>query len=179
MPQGRPITDSNERRLVEAAQADRRQFADLYELHFDRVYAFIARRVRDRASAQDLTSEVFHHAIASLDRYESRGIPFLAWLLRIASNKLADHWQALARERGIPPPVESIEPDYEELDRQAALFRAVNDLPEDQRRVVEMRFVEQKSIRETADELSRSEGAIKQLQFRALENLRVRMGEEA
>jgi RNA polymerase sigma-70 factor, ECF subfamily len=178
MPQGRPITDSNERRLVEAAQADRRQFADLYELHFDRVYAFIARRVRDRASAQDLTSEVFHHALEGLDRYEPRGVPFIAWLLRIASNKLADHWQRLARERDISPPAESMEPDYHELDRQAALFRAVNELPEDQRRVLEMRFLEQKSIRETAEGLSRSEGAIKQLQFRALENLRVRMGEQ-
>jgi RNA polymerase sigma-70 factor (ECF subfamily) len=170
---------SSERRLVEAAQADRRQFADLYELHFDRVYAFIARRVRDRASAQDLTSEVFHHALASLDRYEPRGVPFLAWLLRIASNKMADHWQALARERGIPTPIESFEPEYEELDRQAALSRAVSDLPDDQRRVVEIRFVEQKSIREAAETLNRSEGAIKQLQLRALENLRVRMGEEA
>jgi RNA polymerase sigma-70 factor (ECF subfamily) len=169
---------SSERQLVEAAQADRRCFADLYELHFDRVYAYIARRVRDRAATQDLTSEVFHHALAAIDRYEWRGIPFAVWLYRIAANKIADHSQRLARERGIPPPPEAIEPDYEEIDRQAALFRAVGELPEDQRRVIELRFVEQKSTREVAEELQRSEGAIKQLQYRGLETLRARMGEQ-
>jgi RNA polymerase sigma-70 factor, ECF subfamily len=178
MLHGRSSTDSNDRHLVEAAKADRRRFADLYELHFDRVYAFISRRVRDRPSTQDLTSEVFHHALAGLDRYEPRGVPLSAWLFRIASNKIADHWQGRARERGIPPPSESVEPDYEEIDRQAALYRAVSDLPQDQRRVIELRFVEQKSTREVAEELQRSEGAIKQLQFRGLETLRARMGEQ-
>lgn len=168
---------SSERSLVEAAKVDRSRFADLYELHFDRVYAFVARRVRDRAVTEDLTSEVFHHALASLDRYESRGVPFVVWLLRIASNKIADHWERVSRARGIPPPTESMTPDYEELDRDANLYRFVSELPEDQRRVLEMRFVEQKSIRDTAVELARSEGAIKQLQFRALENLRTRLGE--
>jgi RNA polymerase sigma-70 factor (ECF subfamily) len=177
MADGRSSTDSNERYLVEAAQADRRKFAELYELHFDRVYTFISRRVRDRAATQDLTSEVFHQALAGLDRYEPRGVPFIVWLLRIASNKIADHWHRCAKERGIPPPVESVDPDYEEIDRQAALFRAVTDLPEDQRRVIELRFVEQKSTREVAEQLQRSEGAIKQLQYRGLETLRARIGE--
>lgn len=170
-------TDSSERLLIEAAQSDPRHFAELYELHFDRVYAYIARRVRHREAAQDLTSEVFHHALSAIKRYESRGIPFSAWLFRIAANKITDYVSRLSQERAIPPPVECKDTDYDEVERHALLFRAVRELPEDQRRVVELRFVEQKSIREVAEALQRSEGAIKQLQFRGLETLRVRMGE--
>jgi RNA polymerase sigma-70 factor (ECF subfamily) len=65
--------------------------------------------------------------------------------------------------------------DLEEVERRARLFRAVDKLPDDQRRVIVLRFAEEKSIREIADELGRSEGAIKQLQFRGLENLRSRL----
>ena len=169
--------DSNERFLVEAAQTDPRHFAGLYELHFERVYAYVVRRVRDREVAQDLTSDVFHHALSAIKRYELRGIPFAAWLFRIAANKIADHVSRLSQERAIPLPVQCKETDYDEVERLALLFQAVRELPEDQRRVVELRFVEQKSIRQVAEELQRSEGAIKQLQFRGLETLRVRMGE--
>lgn len=172
-----PGMDSSERRLIEAAQADPGRFAELYELHFDRVYAYVLRRVRDRCEAQDLTSEVFHQALAGIQRYEPRGIPFAAWLYRIASNKISDHCERLSRERGLPAPTESEEPDYEEIERQALLFRTVRELPDDQRRVIELRFVSQLSIREVAQALDRTEGAVKQLQLRALQNLRTRMGD--
>ena len=71
---------ARDRILVEAAQADPRRFADLYEHHFDRIYAFVARRLRDRAAAEDVTADVFHHALANLHRYEWRGIAFASWL---------------------------------------------------------------------------------------------------
>src|ERR1700722_12788329 len=80
---------ADERLLVQAAQSDPAKFEALYELHFERVYYFVARRVHDRATAEDLTSEGFHKALASLPKYEWRGAPFAAWLLRIASNALA------------------------------------------------------------------------------------------
>jgi RNA polymerase sigma-70 factor (ECF subfamily) len=167
-----------DRSLVEAAQADPRRFADLYELHFDRVYAYTARRLRDRAAAQDVVADVFHHALANLQNYEWRGIPFLAWLLRIASNKIYDYRQRQHQERSLPTVVEeAAEPDYTWLEASAKLFVAVRQLPEDQRRVIELRFSEQKSIRETADTMQRSEGAVKQLQLRAVEALRVHLGE--
>ena len=167
-----------DRSLVEAAQADPRRFADLYELHFDRVYAYAARRLRDRAAAQDVVADVFHHAFANLQNYEWRGIPFLAWLLRIASNKIYDYRQRQQQERSLPTTVEeSAEPDYAWLETSAKLFAAVRKLPDDQRRVVELRFSEQKSIRETAEAMQRSEGAVKQLQLRAVEALRAHFGE--
>lgn len=169
--------DSSERLLIEAAQADPRRFGDLYELHFDRVYAYVTRRVRDRATAQDLTADVFEHALSAIQRYEWRGLPFSAWLYRIAANRIADYSSRLAQERELPEFVDCNEPDYDDIEKRATLFRAVRELPEDQRRVIELRFVEQKSLREVAEEMHRSEGAIKQLQFRGLETLRTRMGE--
>jgi RNA polymerase sigma-70 factor (ECF subfamily) len=65
--------DANERLLIEAAQKDPRRFADLYEANFERVYAFIARRVHERADAEDLTAEVFHQALANLNKFAWRG----------------------------------------------------------------------------------------------------------
>jgi len=84
---------AEERLLVEAAQKDPARFAELYEINFERVYGFIARRVGDRDAAEDLTSEVFHKALANLRRFEWRDVPFVAWLLRIAANAIADRAQ--------------------------------------------------------------------------------------
>ena len=166
-----------ERQLIEAAQRDPSRFAELYERNFERVYAFVARRVRNRAEAEDLTSEVFHRALANLGRFEWRGVPFAAWLYRMAANALADRRQHAARESELPAAADDIEDPValRQVEESATLFRLVNGLPPDQHRVVVMRFVEQKSIREIAQELRRSEGAVKQLQFRALDNLRARM----
>ena len=166
--------DAGERRLVEAAQKDPGRFGELYENNFERVYAYIARRVGNREEAQDLTAEVFHQALANFARYEWRGLPFAAWLLRIASNAIADSWKSKAREQGNPSSDEPLSHDIdtEDVEQRAKLFRLVTTLPDDQRRVIEMRFAQEKSIREIAKELGRTGGAIKQLQFRGLETLR-------
>ncbi len=172
-----PEAGVDERALVEAAQSDSARFGDLYELHFNRVYAFVARRVWDRAAAEDVTSEVFHKALAGIGRFEWRGTPFVAWLLRIASNAIVDRAKRVARERTLPPIDEVLAPPPEGDDRRARIFGLVRELPADQRRVVLLRFSAEKSIRDVAAELGRSEGAVKQLQFRALATLRARMGE--
>jgi RNA polymerase sigma-70 factor, ECF subfamily len=166
-----------ERQLIEAAQRDPSRFAELYERNFERVYAFVARRVRNRAEAEDVTSEVFHRALANLRRFEWRGVPFAAWLYRMAANGITDRQQHAARETGLPAAGDDIEDPValRQVEESATLFRLVKELPPDQHRVVVMRFVEQKSIREIAQELRRSEGAVKQLQFRALDNLRARV----
>jgi RNA polymerase sigma-70 factor, ECF subfamily len=167
----------DERLLVEAAKKDPSRFAELYERNFARVYAYIARRVGDRDAAQDLTSDVFHKALASIQSFEWRGVPFAGWLLRIAANMIFDRSKRSGREVAtsddIPDPVAPL--DLEKIDHHARLFQLVEQLPPDQRRVIGMRFAEEKSIREIATELGRSEGAVKQLQFRALQNLRDRM----
>jgi RNA polymerase sigma-70 factor, ECF subfamily len=170
--------EADERLLVEAAQQDPARFADLYELHFERVYAYAVKRVGDRAEAEDLTSEVFQQALQNLKRFEWRGIPFAAWLFRIAANLISDRWQRSGREVADEAAIESAQvspAEIEDIERRATLFRLVSTLPEEQKRVVVLRFVEQKSIKEVATEIHKTEGAVKQLQFRALTNLRARM----
>lgn len=169
---------AEERPLVEAAQRDPAKFGALYELHFERVYAFVAGRVRDRATAEDVTSEVFHKALANLGSYEWRGVPFAAWLLRIAANTVIDHARRAAREitLGEDPPESATKTELRMVEDRARLFKLVGELPATQRQVVQQRFVEQRSIREIAERLGKTEGAIKQLQLRALERLRAQMG---
>jgi RNA polymerase sigma-70 factor (ECF subfamily) len=161
-----------ERHLIQAAQQDPVHFAALYERNFDRVYAFLARRVATREEAEDLTAEVFHQAIAGLNRFEWQGTPFIAWLLGIAAKLLAKRWQRATRQPEVSADDLDLAGDPGPLDRQALLAELIALLPEDQRRVILSRFVEQRSLREIAQDLGRSEGAIKQLQFRALEKLR-------
>jgi RNA polymerase sigma-70 factor (ECF subfamily) len=180
-PQGEAsgLPQGDDRLLVEAAKKDPSRFAELYELNFTRVYGYIARRVGDRDAAQDLTSDVFHKALASIQSFEWRGVPFAGWLLRIAANMIVDRSKRGGKEitgQDLPDlPDLGKRPKLEEADQCARLFGLVDQLPKDQRRVIGMRFAEEKSIREIAQALGRSEGAVKQLQFRALQNLRARM----
>lgn len=180
---GDPLTalqkELDEQRLVEAAQRDPRCFAELYELHFHRVYAYAAKRLQTHEEAEDITSTVFHQALAKIKSYEWRGVPFSAWLIRIAANAIADRWKNSSRENAesISDGAENdLEDAYaEDAEQRALLFQLVEGLPEEQKRVVMMRFIEQKSIREIAQEIRKTEGAVKQLQFRALQKLRAQM----
>lgn len=166
--------EPDDRLLIEAAQRERSQFSELYERNFHRIYAFFARQVA-RSEAEDLTAEVFHQALASLRNFKWQGAPFLSWLYGIAANVLAAYRGNLGRNP------EQLEEDWEkggtdEIERRAMLAQLVELLLPDQRTVIVRRFIEQRSIRDIARELGRSEGAIKQLQLRALENLRLKMG---
>jgi RNA polymerase sigma-70 factor (ECF subfamily) len=155
------------------------------------VYAYSARRLRNRTETEDLTAEVFRKALQSLPRFKWTGAPFAAWLFRIASNLIADRAKRAAREGsaepsltaglaspGQPGSTQTQQTDLEECERRAELFRLLGELAEDQQRVVIMRFTEDKSIREIANQLDRSEGAVKQLQFRALQTLRKKITPE-
>jgi len=181
MPRGRPLRqsqtrDAEEHLLIEEAQRDPARFANLYDIYFDRIYAYVAHRVGSREETEDLVSEVFHKALANLRRFEWKGAPFSAWLYRIAANEIADRAERLGRERTIGAPLEAEEADQEEAQDRSKVFALVRELPEDQRRVLELRFIEDKTTREVAEVLGRSEGAIKQLQFRGLERVRARIG---
>lgn len=180
------LKEAKERRLIEAAQEDRARFADLYENYFHMVYAYAARRTGDRAAAEDVTSEVFRKALANLKRFKWTGAPFGAWLLRIAANIIADRVKRSAREQDVDAANKTArgqstgstrtqQVSLEDAERAARLYQRVEELPDDQRRVVVMRFSEEKSIREIANQLNRSEGAVKQLQLRALQNLRTKL----
>src|SRR5262245_30374030 len=141
--------EHDERKQVEAAQRDPSRFADLYERNFYRVYAFVVRRVGDRHQAEDLTADVFREALAGIRKFEWRGVPFAAWLLGIASRIVADYWKRSGRETG-KPSAEAEAAISNEIEQSTVLFQLVDRLPEAQFRVIQMRFVEQKSIREIA-----------------------------
>jgi RNA polymerase sigma-70 factor (ECF subfamily) len=183
MPVGKPASkgsrsEAKERLLVQAAQKTPARFAELYEMHFNAVYAFIARRVKTREIAEDLTSDVFHKALAALPQFDWRGVPFGVWLFRIAANLVTDQWKRFVKEPSGDPPEPATEADFEEALHRARLFRLVAGLPIDQMRVIQMRFAEGRSIREIASALRRTEGAVKQLQFRALQRLREQVSEK-
>src|SRR5215469_7622214 len=121
---------ADERLLIEAAQQDPSRFAELYEKNFHRVYAFVARRLRDRAEAEDVTAEVFHEALSNLGRFQWRGAPFAAWLLRIAANTLADRRRRAARHGEIAA-VDAMVCDFgasvqAEAEKRAMLFQLVD-----------------------------------------------------
>ncbi len=166
--------EPDERLQIAAAQSSPPDFAQLYENNFDRVYAFLARRVSTRDEAQDLTAEVFHQALASIRNFKWQGAPFSAWLYGIAANVLARYRQKLTATR--PVEENDLSGDGDEIERSILLQNLVALLPQDQRRVLTRRFLDQKSIRDIAQEMGRSEGAIKQLQLRGLENLREKFG---
>jgi len=170
----------SERERIEAAKRDATAFGDLYEDNFARVYSYIIYRVRNRATAEDLTSEVFSEALAGISRFEWQGVPFSGWLLKIASRAVADHFRRVVAEAGrVDPgaPIPELASASNDTERNATLYQLVDRLPQTQREVIHMRFVEQKSIREIAVALGRSEGAVKQLQFRAVEALRTQLEE--
>ena len=139
------------------------------------MYAYVSRRLANREAAEDVTSEVFHHALANLPRFEWRGAPFGAWLMRIASNSIADRWRRSSREQ-TDALADDLRPAPSPARKKSKSARNCsawcrNCLVE-QQKVVQMRFAEEKSIREIAQALGRTEGAVKQLQFRGIQTLR-------
>src|SRR6266446_10383853 len=112
----------DERQLIEGAQKDPRRFGELYERNFERVYAFVVRRVRDRHEAEDITAEVFQHALANLSKFEWRGVPFAVWLFRIAANAIADRWKKLSRDASAPAPDDLEQSHWPAIERRVTLF---------------------------------------------------------
>jgi len=170
-----------ERRLIEASQKDPGRFAQLYERYFDRVYAFALTRTGDRTAAEDVTAETFRQAFQNLSRFQWRGVPFSAWLFRIAANMATDLRQQAVRQTGLNElsdvAAEPWEARFIEVEERVQLFELVRRLPGDQRQVIVMRFAQESSIKEIAQAMGRSEGAVKQLQFRAFQRLRAWVGE--
>ena len=130
---------TQEREQIEAAKRDPAQFETLYEANFYRVYAYLARRTGRRDVAEDLTQEVFRDALLNLPKFEWRGTPFSAWLLRMAANAVADHYAKVHREAGNAL-VNPAEPRDDQIERTAMLFQLVERLPAAQQRVIEARY---------------------------------------
>ena len=172
------------RALVELARdGDAEAFGQLYDHYVSGVFRFIYYRVGSRQLAEDLTSETFVRGLKAIQRFTWQGKDFGAWLTTIARNLIADHFKS-SRSRleivsdDIPEgrtSSRSTEDDVLSRISNELLFDAVNSLPPEQRDCILMRFIQGMSIAETAAALKRSEGAIKQLQLRAVRSLAKRV----
>lgn len=166
--------------LVEAAIAgDAEAFGLLYERHVNDVFTYLYYRLGDRTTAEDLASEVFLRAWQKIGEYRYRGLPFVAWLYRIAHNLLIDHRRRESRRPSVPLGTvteiqdgvdgpSSISEALTRVDLQTAVAR----LSDDQQQVIVLRFILGMSPDEIARVLGKTRGAVEALQHRALKNLR-------
>lgn len=166
--------------LVDLARSgDAEAFGQLYDHYSPAVYRFVFYRVSSAALAEDLTSDTFFRALRSMSRFQWQGKDFGAWLMTIARNLVVDHYKA-GRTR-----LETTTDDLGEHDgvtrgpedevlvalTNEILLAKLRELPEEQQTCLVMRFLNESSIAETARCLGRTEGAVKQLQLRAIRNL--------
>lgn len=168
--------------LIRAAQqGDRDSFALLYEIHADRVHQYLVRRLGEPADAEDLTAEVFLKAMNALPSFKITGAPIIAWLLRIAHNASVNHLKKRSRHNEVelfdmgissgddPADVAVRKTEFDEV------TAAMSGLTTLQRQVLNLRFLRQQSTAETANQMSRSEKAVKFLQHSAIRALRRRL----
>ena len=164
-------------RLVERAKGgDSQAFGALYDRFQPEILRYLTHRTRDPEAAEDLTQQVFLKAWQAIPRFEQRGVPFKAWLYRMAHNQMVDHF------RTRKPTTELGDFDLpDEADQESALLtgemnealqRALARLSEDHRQVLTLRFLMEKSAREIGEVMGRKEVTVRGLQMRALQALR-------
>jgi len=169
--------------LVERAKRDPEAFGELYDSHFDRIYAYIYRKTGDRQIAEDLTSETFMKALAHIQGYRYTGQPFAAWLYRIAANAVTDHFRSrrvtTSLDEGLQLPDRGTSPEEAalRLDDQQAVARAIQSLSPDQQDVILLRYSSDMKLRDIGQVIGKTEGAVKALMFRALNSLKGKLTE--
>jgi RNA polymerase sigma-70 factor (ECF subfamily) len=171
--------------VAEAKAGDREAFGRIFDAYAGPIHRFIASRVNSPSDAEDLTQLVFVKALEALPRYEARGIPFGGWLFRLARNAIIDQIRtrrdhlslvdAVTRETDDAGP-EARATLQDDLDRVAV---ALQELTDDQREVIELRFFAGLNVLETAVAMGRQEGTVRGLQFRAIAALRRSLGLES
>ncbi len=164
--------------IARAKQGDREALGELYERYVDAVYHYMIYRTSDHNLAEDLTAEVFASVITSIERYEDRGLPFGAWLFRIARARLVDYWRKSERRRekrvAFTPEMEEFLVGGSPEDRfeNEALIESLQYLTEAEREVVLLRFIVGLDNREVAEVVESNSNAVKAMIYRALKKLR-------
>jgi RNA polymerase sigma-70 factor (ECF subfamily) len=179
-PEVVPVSQtSSESELVSFAKRDPEAFGTLYERYVDKIYSYIYYRTGNHHDAEDLTARTFYRALRHLQRYQDRGLPFSAWLYRIAHNLVANWHRDRSRrqvialdEVALVSPRPDPEGKLELEDNQKRLLRLIRRESPDRQQLLILKFVEQMSNREIAQIMGRSEGAIKSLYHRTLLALR-------
>jgi RNA polymerase sigma-70 factor (ECF subfamily) len=166
--------------LNRAIQGDPEAFSVLYERYVKRIYNYIYYRTGNPPDAEDLTERVFHRAFGHIQSYTNRGVPFSAWLYRIAHNLVANWHRDNSRRREVPLEDRTVlglhrtHPEIELVQNQEkeVLLQVIRRLPEERQQLLILKFVEHLSNQEVAVIMNRSEGAIKSLYHRTLLALR-------
>ena len=173
--------------LARASQGDRDAFGELYAQYIDRIFNYVYYRTGNTHDAEDLTARVFQRAMNHIHNYTDRGVPFSAWLYRIAHNLVANWHRDRSRKQEIPIndiPVLPAKGDHPETklvrtEEQATLLRLIRKLPPERQHLLILKFVENLSNAEIGQVMGRSEGAIKSLYHRTLLALRDQIGDQA
>lgn len=172
--------DMSDNELVERAANDQEAFGELYERYMSKIYNYIYYRTNNAHDAEDLTAKVFFRAMAHIQTYEDKGVPFQAWLYRIAHNLVANFHRDQGRRKIIPlddylaHSLKGDAPDKqtEANEEQQQLMSAITRLPEERQQLLILKFVHDKSNAEIGEIMNRTEGAIKSLYHRTLLALR-------
>lgn len=169
--------------IASAIGGDSSAFGLLYDYYQPMIYRFVVLKVSRREEAEDITHQVFLNAWQNVRRYEHRGHPFSSWLYRIARNQIIDHYRAQKEEVSLEklalediavlPQVSAADPSAK-LETERVL-RAVRKLKAEYQDVIILRFIEDLSIKETASALKKTEGAVKLMQHRAMQELKKMM----
>ena len=175
---GTAVAERQMEELVARAQAgDREALEELYLEHFDRIYSYLHMTVGNRHDAEDLTTQTFLRMLESIRKFQWGTAPFSAWLFRIAHNLAMDHFRARRRwqpEEEVPEP-DQVESSAEEealkILSSESMFDLIDQLSDEQRQVLILKFVFDFSNLEAATVLDKTEGAVKSLQHRALASL--------
>jgi RNA polymerase sigma-70 factor (ECF subfamily) len=169
-----------EARLIEQAKTDREAFGQLYERYVDRIYNYVYYKTSSHADAEDITARVFFKALQHIGNYEDKGVPFSAWLYRIAHNMVANWHRDRSRRQTIPIddldhrrlPMDGPEVVAQITDDNEQLLAAIQRLPSERQDLLIYKFVHQLPNAEIGAIMGRSEGAIKSLYHRTLVALR-------
>ena len=169
-----------EAELIELARRDPEAFGELYQRNVDRIYTYVYYRIGNVADAEDLTARTFHQALSNLAGYTHYGLPFVAWLYRIAHNLVANYHRSHSRWRMtsleelevVGRPAESPARAAELNERKQALWSAIRRQPEERQRLLIFKFADHLSNEEIGQHLGRTESAVKSLYFRTLKALK-------
>ncbi len=169
----------DEESIIRRAQRhDKMALTQIYEENFDKIYRYVVLKIGDRTEAEDITQQVFINTLKSISSFKWKGIPFSAWLFRIAHNQVVDYWRKKSKRVTVPLD-ESIRDEDEPpgilLEKNMdieQLVTATRRLTEAQREVISLRFAGELAISQVAKIMGKSEGAVKALQHSAIVALR-------
>lgn len=169
----------NEWAEIEAAKANPARFGKLYDRYYEAIFRFTYQRTADEELAADLTAQTFLKAMQNLQRYEFKGVPFSAWLFRIASNEVTQHFRTLGKKRVVSmednmlPDIEDEFEDKQELEINIEnLKEAIQQMDTDEVEFIQMRFFEKRPFKEIADILEITENNAKVRMYRIIQRLR-------